>query len=247
MRSEVILFFIIFADVNCSPEKASSEKTHECPKNSQCIDIKGFGNHTEAKNASNKSEGLCGCKPEFMVNKKFIPTDNSSVYCIEREIAHSTSSLPPPSTQSTPSSTKAPVVTTTNPTTTTIKPSSTAVPPVDKSTSAPVPPKKDNSTEKQNASNNPAISPVPEPKRSLFATLLVPVMIVLAFIGAIFAVRRFNVVDRAHTYIRNRRGQQHQVCQFINLFGDDLACLILKLQTRYDGLENDFDDDPLLI
>lgn len=139
-----------------------------------------------------------------MVNQKFITSDNSSVYCIERKDSHSnaSSSSPTPTTQSTPTpSTKAPVSSTTT------KPPQ----PAEKSTSTSSPPKAENSTEKSAPSNNPAISPAPEPKRSLFATLLVPVMIVLAFIGAIFAVRRFHVVDRAHTYIRNQRGQQHQV------------------------------------
>jgi hypothetical protein len=83
------------------------------------------------------------------------------------------------------------------------------------------------STEKSDSNSEEKKEPIPEPRKGFFGLIFVPVMIVLAFIGAVFAVRKYDLIERTHSYIRNRSAQQHQ--------------------TRYDGLENDFDDDPLLI
>lgn len=91
-----------------------------------------------------------------------------------------------------------------------MKPSTAAIPtekPALKTTSAP---KVESTTEKQ----NPSKEEIKPPQKSFFGLLLVPVMVVLAFIGTVFAVRKYDLLDRAHTYIRNRRGQQHQVSIF---------------------------------
>lgn len=72
--------------------------------------------------------------------------------------------------------------------------------------------------------NDVKVLPAPEPHHILGGILL-PIFIVLGFIGAVFAVRKYDLIERAHGFIRNR-----------------------NQQARYNGLmENDFDDDPLLI
>lgn len=72
--------------------------------------------------------------------------------------------------------------------------------------------------------NEPKIAPAPG-AHHILGGILLPIMIVLAFIGGVFAIRKYDLIERAHGFIRNR-----------------------NQQTRYNGLmENDFDDDPLLI
>lgn len=63
----------------------------------------------------------------------------------------------------------------------------------------------------------------------VFGGVVLPLIMVLAFIGAVYGIKKYDLLEHAHNYIRNRRegSRSHQ--------------------TRYDGLENDFDDDPLLI
>jgi hypothetical protein len=188
-------------------ENASNEKVIECPVNSKCIELIHKANETEAK-------GFCMCIKELALNQNFTSSDN---YCIERNTTHSTTVAP--TTIATTSTTQKSIPKTPPP----VKPTA-AVP-----TSAPtVAPKVTSTTEKPSSNSEEKKEPIPEPRKGFFGMILVPVMIVLAFIGAVFAVRKYDLIERAHSYIRNRGGaQQHQ--------------------TRYDGLENDFDDDPLLI
>lgn len=192
-------------DVICDPGNSSAENTSECPKDSQCIDIKGYGKHLA--DGKNHTEGLCSCKPNFMVNRKFNSSDNASIYCIEREDSHSTttvapSTASPPTTLST-STTKAPD-TTVKPSTTS---STTAAP--QKPTDAP---KVDTTTAKGKSEDIVDVKPAPEPPgKGFFGSILVPVMIVLGLIGVTFVGRKYNVIDRTRNYVRNRGGQQHQV------------------------------------
>lgn len=85
---------------------------------------------------------------------------------------------------------------------------------------------KQHDKQKQQNEENKAVSPQ---THHILGGIIVPIMIVFAFIGVVYGIRKYDVLERAQNYIRNRRtgGQTHQ--------------------TRYDGLENDFDDDPLLI
>lgn len=181
----------------CTPNPENN--TSNCPKDSQCIDIKGFGSHL--KDLKDLKEGLCSCKTEFMVNRKFNPSDNTSVYCIEREDVHTTTTTTTKLPTTAVPVTKAPPTVETS--TTTVKPSTVA--PAVKSTVAP----KVETTTEQHEPKKEEINP--EPQKSLFVTLLVPVMIVLAFIGTVFAIRKYDLLDRAHSFIRNRHDQQHQV------------------------------------
>lgn len=188
--------------------------------------------------------GFCMCNDKNqMVNQKYNQTDKSSSYCITRvENTHTTiasitstqlaQTSPPPPTkapQPTQPPTQSSAITTTTSSTlkSTKAPSpSTAAPTTTKSTKI-VTTIKPATTEasKNNSSHNPV--PPPEEPHSFLSGIALPVMVILAFIGAVFAIRKYSLLERAQSYIRNRGNQQHQ--------------------TRYDGLENDFDDDPLLI
>lgn len=77
--------------------------------------------------------------------------------------------------------------------------------------------------------NNPDVKTAPNPapaSQHIWGGVFIPVIAVLGFIVGLFAVKKYNLIEKAHGYIRNRN--QHQ---------------------RYNGLmENEFDDDdPLLI
>lgn len=176
----------------------------------------------------------------FTVNRNYSSTDNSSRYCIE---LNQTTQGPPTTAKS--------IITTILPTTVslvTLKTSSTTVSapspkpqptkkveittPKTSSVESPTKATNDNNDkqhDKQQQSDDvKAITTTPQ-THHILGGIIIPIMIVFAFIGVVYGIRKYDVLERTQNYIRNRRsgGQAHQ--------------------TRYDGLENDFDDDPLLI
>lgn len=72
--------------------------------------------------------------------------------------------------------------------------------------------------------NEVKVAPAPG-SHHIVGGILLPIFIVLAFVCGVFAIRKYDLIERAHGFIRHR-----------------------QQETRYNGLmENDFDDDPLLI
>lgn len=202
--------------------------------NAQCVEVGQKANLSQFG-------GLCACKENYKFNKNYSESDKSSLYCIEDN------KIVPISTTAVPVSTAAPIKSTERTVTTTT--TTTKKPETLKTTSAPSPQvttkkvelatttkplnESSNNSSKSNNNNNDKQpeqqKQVDAPTHHMFGGIVLPVMIVLAFIGAVYGIRKYDVLERAQNYIRNRRngGQPHQ--------------------TRYDGLENDFDDDPLLI
>jgi hypothetical protein len=224
--------------IECDPTKESGEKaSSDCPKNAKCVEL-----GTNKDNVS--TAGLCACIYNFTVNKSYNSTDKNSRYCVE-SLNHTNT------TQAPLTSTAKSIITTLHPTTVetiivTLKPSSTTLKPAPK----PEPTKKvevttpkssvesqtkassDNNNDKEHDKKQQIIEenkPVSPQTHHILGGIIIPIMIVFAFIGLVYGIRKYDVLERAQNYIRNRRsgGQTHQ--------------------TRYDGLENDFDDDPLLI
>lgn len=154
----------------------------------------------------------CVCEAAYVVNQKYSSADNKSVYCVLRNNETHPTETPP---------TEAPKVSTTTPAT--LKPETTTAAkpkPTEATTTKATTSTKKPETDKSDVK----VSPAPEPHHILTGILL-PIFIVLAFIGTVFTIRKYDLIERAHGYIRNR-----------------------NQQTRYNGLmENDFDDDPLLI
>ena len=204
--------------MKCNPAKAveTTKDLTGCPENSVCVD-----NGTE--------NSYCSCDKKLDINQNYSSSDKNSKYCIEKKIETPSTTPPPPKatevsttkvastvTSTTPTTKAAPTtvapttvastVTSTTPTTTTIKPA-----PIIKTTVKP-----DDGDVK--------VKPAPDGHHVLGGIML-PLLLVLGFIGAVFAIRKYDLIERAHGFIRNR-----------------------NQQTRYNGLmENDFDDDPLLI
>lgn len=175
------------------------------------------------------------CKSNYTINEKFT-SNKSSKYCdpktndtavsttttttTQTSTTKITPSLEP--TQVAPTSTLKSV--TSSSSTTTMAPTQSTKTTTTTTTSATIPSNETATTKNKTESNT------AQPQAHHFlGGILVPILFVLAFIGAAFAVKKYDLIERAQTIIRNRRaaGQPHQ--------------------TRYDGLENDFDDDPLLI
>lgn len=72
--------------------------------------------------------------------------------------------------------------------------------------------------------NDVKVAPVPH--LHVMGGIFLPIFIVLGFIAGVFVVKKYELLDRAHSFIRNRGSNQNQ----------------------YNGLmENDFDDDACLI
>lgn len=187
----------------CDAAKATPGATG-CPKGSNCI---------ENGTVDGVLLSYCVCAANFTVNQNFSATDNNSQYCIEKasETHPTESSTPQPPKVSTvvPSTTLKAETTTTKAKTTESAPTTTAAP------------AKPEVEEKADVK----VAPAPEPHHAITG-ILVPILIVLGFLGGVFLIRKYNVIERAHGHIRNRSQQT----------------------PRYNGLmENDFDDDPLLI
>lgn len=206
--SSLFLEFFHFSVLSCNAANATAESTG-CPKGANCIE-NGTVNGT--------LQSYCVCGSNFTVNENYSSTEKTSLYCIERK--NETSPTEPPPTKAT----QVAAVTSTTTTSTTkpkekTEPSTTAT---TTTTTATIPTtKKPEPTEDK---NEPKIAPAPEAHHVLGGILL-PIMIVLAFLGGVFAIRKYDLIERAHGFIRSR-----------------------NQQTRYNGLmENDFDDDPLLI
>lgn len=227
--------------IDCDPSKASSEKSNsECPINSLCVEVgikKSINDSSfNASGGVLQFGGLCACKVNYTINRNYLQTDNSSLYCLEANKTSQTtnSTLPPVIVEST----AAPSTTTTT-TTTTKKPETlktTSAPPPQVTTKKIEPTASNESPSNSKNNNNNDKQPeqqkqekIETPTHHMLGGIVLPVMIVLAFIGTVYGIRRYDLLERAQNYIRNRRNgsQPHQ--------------------TRYDGLENDFDDDPLLI
>lgn len=193
--------------VQCNLTENVTLDSKECPEKSQCIE-----------NGTNK--GLCMCNQDFQINPEYSAT-NKSIYCIQRtgnDTAQKTSSTLAPQTTTT---TKAKEVTQL-PTQKTIAETTTVKIILSSSTAKPESPPP-TSSDRHETKVIPA-NPTPEVHHFL-GGILIPLFIVFGFVGAVFVIRKYDVLDRAHSWIRNRNSN-----------------------TRYDGLmENDFDDDPLLI
>jgi hypothetical protein len=196
-----------------------------------------------AKKDQLSTKGLCACIVNFTVNRNYSSKDNNSRYCIENQNQSISSTQAPQKSTETVTTTKL-IITTIQPKTVppvTLKTSSTSIAPSVK----PEPTKKveittpkssiesqtkatsDNNDKKHDKQEE--IKAIPPQTHHILGGIIIPIMIVFAFIGVVYGIRKYDVLERAQNYIRNRRtgGQTHQ--------------------TRYDGLENDFDDDPLLI
>lgn len=196
----------------CDVQKATADVTG-CPELARCVENK------------TAVEGFCVCQPSHTVNENYSSADNKSKYCIERKVeTHPTEALTP--TQATKVSTASttslkPDLTTpkakpTEAATTTTTAAAKSTSSTSTTTTTTLKPEADTSEVK--------VAPAPEPHHILGGILL-PIFIVLGFIGAVFAIRKYDLIERAHGFIRNR-----------------------NQQGRYNGLmENDFDDDPLLI
>ncbi|CAG9806997.1 unnamed protein product [Chironomus riparius] len=226
--------------IECDPTKESGEKaSSDCPKNAKCVEL-----GTNKDNISTK--GLCACIFNFTVNKNYSSIDKNSRYCVES--ANHTNN----SKESVTSTAKS-LIPTLQPTTVQtiivpLKTSSTTLAPAPKpeptkKVEATTPKSSVESQTKASSDNNnnndkehdkkqqitEEIKPVSPETHHILGGIIIPIMIVFAFIGVVYGIRKYDVLERAQNSIRNRRsgGQTHQ--------------------TRYDGLENDFDDDPLLI
>lgn len=172
-----------------------------------------------------------------MVNEHYNPSDKTSKYCMKKE------EVTPP-TLTSPEVTATTTTIAQNNSSSTLSPKTevTSAKPVETTTLAPVPevttPKAapikpptttthQPSTVKPTESDEVTIRPAPAPEASHFwGGILIPLVIVAAFIGSVIAIRKYDLLDRAYNRIRHR----HTPAQ------------------HYNGLmENDFDDDPLLI
>lgn len=88
----------------------------------------------------------------------------------------------------------------------------------------------DNHTKKPNVTNPAVDDPVMKKKmdpgaQHIFGGIMVPIFLVAAFIGSIFAARKYDLIDRARAFLRNRR--------YNSQYNDVI-------------MENDFDDPPLI-
>lgn len=229
--------------VKCDITKASEENANLCPRDSSCIE---FG-----------ATGSCVCRNQTQkINENYTKEDKNSSYCIARnEIPshtttttthapaisstqapsiQSTASVQPPPPPTSATNKKAPETITTaaapslnSSSTTTTKPIAstekiTVAPKIETSTNNAAKASNDTSKHKDDDNNSSGNA-----KGHFMSGFGLPLLIVVAFICTVFAVRKYDLLERAQNYIRNRGTQQPQ--------------------TRYDGLENDFDDDPLLI
>lgn len=192
--------------MSCNAANATAEVTG-CPKGANCIE-NGTVNGT--------LQAFCVCGSSATVNENYSANDTKSQYCIEKEGEKEKHPTDPP-TKATEVPTAEPAATpkpTPKPTT---KPEPTESPTKEDTKSE----TKNSESDKQ---NDVKIAPAPE-SHHLIGGILLPIVMVLAFIGVVFAVRKYDLVGRAHGYVRGR-----------------------NQATRYNGLmENDFDDDPLLI
>lgn len=205
--------------VACNPANAT-ETT--CPDNARCID-----------NATNSS--FCLCQGNQTVNEHYNAVDKTSRYCMDKPAPTTTTTTTTKAPEVPSTTTTAKVIITTNPSTSSTKPSSTTAKspaPVETTTATTQAPKAPTTTT-STAKPSPAkptesdeVTKAPVEPSHFFSGILIPLLIVSAFIGAVFAIRKYDLIDRAYNRIRHRNTPtQH-----------------------YNGLmENDFDDDPLLI
>ncbi|XP_070508753.1 uncharacterized protein [Chironomus tepperi] len=230
--------------IECDPTKESGEKpSSDCPKNAKCVEL-----GTKKDNVS--TSGLCACIFNFTVNKSYSSKDNNSRYCVENVNQTTTTTTQAPPTSTVAITTTKSIVSTIQSSTAaaavnvTVKPISTTSAPLPKtetttkveittpkpSVESPTKATSDNNDKQhdkqQQSEENKAVTPQ---THHILGGIIIPIMIVFAFVGVVYGIRKYDMLERAQNYIRNRRsgGQTHQ--------------------TRYDGLENDFDDDPLLI
>jgi cobalamin biosynthesis Mg chelatase CobN len=209
------------SDVSCDVNNATKEATG-CPKGANCIE-----------NITDKGQalyvGACICPQNLTVNANYSATDNASLYCIERAVEVHTTTAPTPPTPtiivtSAPTSTVKPEVKTTAKIEPTQAATTTSSSTTTTTTKAPAPATTEPTKKGESDKSDVKVAPAPSSSH-VFGGIFLPIFIVLAFIGAVFAVRKYDLIERAHGFIRNR-----------------------NQQTRYNGLmENDFDDDPLLI
>lgn len=188
---------IPFQDLSCNP----TAEVKSCPKGSNCID-------------NGTSDSFCVCSSNFTVNSNFSVDKNS--YCVEK-IEHP-SPIAVTSTSTTTTTTEK-IVTAAKTTEATTKATTTTESAKIQPTKGPVAQTTTSVIPEQNE-----VAAVEIPHHHILGGIFLPIFIVLAFIAGVFAVKKYDLLDRAHRYIRNRN------------------------QNQYNGLmENDFDDDACLI
>lgn len=165
------------------------------------------------------TQGNCVCPVNFTINSEFFKLNTTGVsYCLKKEnIATTTTQSPvalPVSTKEVASTT------TTTTTTTTTKPIVTSTKQPEVTTVI------NNNNKKPSVIDDEVKIQPAVGGHHLFGGILLPILIVFAFIASAFAIKKYDIIDKAHGFIRQR---YHH--------------------SQYDGIimENDFDDDPLLI
>ena len=207
-----LIFFSIvlinFSDAPCNVTN-TTDQTSDCPKESKCIEI-----------GHNVTQGNCVCPVNFTINSEFFKLNTTGVsYCLKKEnvALTTTTTTQSPVTVPVPPNVLASTSTTT---TTTIKPIVVSTKQPEVTTFI------NNNNKKPNVIDDEVkIQPAVE-IHHFFGGILLPILIVFAFIASAFAIKKYDLIDKAHGFIRQR---YHH--------------------SQYDGIimENDFDDDPLLI
>ena len=166
------------------------------------------------------------CISGYKVNDEFKASSiagKAAKYC--KEVPSTTTEIHTTSTSTEapkPTTTTAKVVVTT--TTQAPLPKTTSLPPTAKPTHH------DNHTKKPNvtspAVDDPVMKKTVDPgAQHIFGGIMIPIFVVAAFIGTIFAARKYDLIDRTRAFLRNRR--------YNSQYNDVI-------------MENDFDDPPLI-
>lgn len=202
---------IDFSDASCNVTN-TTDQTSDCPKESKCIEI-----------GHNVTMGNCVCPVNFTINSEFFKLNTTGVfYCLKKENVA-------PTTTTTTSATQSPVtvpvlpkevISTPTTTTTTIKPAVASTKQPEVTTVI------NNNNKKPSVIDDEVKIQPAVGSHHVFGGILLPILIVFAFIASAFAIKKYDLIDKAHGFIRQR---YHH--------------------SQYDGIimENDFDDDPLLI
>jgi len=150
-----------------------------------------------SQTVESSSDGICKCPSNKTFNENYT---SDETYCVPatQPLAPTTTTTVAPTTPST--------TTTTTTTTTTPPPKITTIAP----TKAPEP----------EVIKEPV---APEPHH-LLGGIMIPLFVVLAFIGAVFAVKRYDLIERSQDWIRERgiRRNRHNYTNHFDEFDDPL-------------------------
>lgn len=207
-----VIFFSIFLnqfpDASCNVTN-TTDQTSDCPKESKCIEI-----------GHNVTMGNCVCPVNFTINSEFFKSNTTEVsYCLKKENVEPTTTTTTQLPVTVPVPPKE-VASTSMTTTTTIKPIVTSTKQPEVTTVI------NNNNKKPSVIDDEVKIQPAVGSHHVFGGILLPILIVFAFIASAFAIKKYDLIDKAHGFIRQR---YHH--------------------SQYDGIimENDFDDDPLLI